>query len=53
MTYRQAVKIFKTEVAKELFDNHVDYWTGQLAWSTWEDGDTKEYYVIDVEEMEE
>ena len=38
MTYRQAVKIFKTEVAKELFDNHVDYWTGQLAWSTWVDG---------------
>ena len=38
MQYREAVKIFKTEIARELFEKHVDYWTGQLAWSTWIDG---------------
>lgn len=37
MDYRTAVKIFKTEVATDLFERHVDYWTGQLAWSEWTD----------------
>ena len=36
MTYRQAVRDFK-EAYVDLFEKQVDYWTGQLAWSTYTD----------------
>ena len=36
MTYREAVRQFKIQNRK-MFLDHVDYWTGQLAWSTYTD----------------
>ena len=36
MTYREAVKEFKRQNAK-LYNDRVDYWTGQLAWSEYVD----------------
>lgn len=36
MTYREAVRQFKIQNRK-LFNNHTDYWTGQLCWSTYTD----------------
>lgn len=36
MTYREAVKEFQRQNA-ELYNNRVDYWTGQFAWSSYVD----------------
>lgn len=36
MTYREAVKQFKQQYI-QLWENEVDYWTAQLAWSEYTD----------------
>ena len=37
MTYREAVRLFKIHNRK-LFNDRVDYWTGQEVWSAYTDG---------------
>lgn len=44
MTYRQVIKEFQTEY-RNLYEQEVDYWTAQLAWSAFVDSLCKEGVV--------
>ena len=46
MDYRSAVREFK-ELYKDLYIRHVDYWTGQLAWTEFVDSLNREGRITD------